>query len=134
MASNPNKNGGVYNINTTQKKDKTGLIGKALISTPNVPVKIAEIRQQSVFGFITLRVSNINDDPAVFSDLIIWISNAKKIDDIADLDIIEYKIKLAGTASLVIPGLTLSPDEKIYVQSSMPNIVVRAEGSENNPL
>lgn len=129
-------NGGSYNINTTLKRDKTGLLGKILIEEPDVIYMVAEIRDHAKFGFATIRICNLNeltttDDVA---EIIIWISTASQTELLEQVDITEYKLKLAGTASLVLPGYTLSTDEKVYVKSSKGLISVRVEGSENNPL
>lgn len=128
-----NTNGGVYITKFSDKNDVAGLLGKEVLDEPNKIYKIFTVRPKSKFSFTTIRICNVSEDPASESSLIIWISYADKPEFLSKVDIVD-KIKLASSATTVLPGYTLSPKETIYVSSSTADVVVRVEGSDNSVI
>lgn len=127
------KFGGVTKIDTTHKsRDKTGLLGKAKLVT-DVVTEVYRVKDNSVFSFITLHLCS-NNPTGTSTNLIIWVSSEKYPIDVKDIDLVEPSLTILGGAVFVRGGLTLSPGEAVFIKSSTDNIVIRVDGSENNPL
>lgn len=114
-------------LNFNDKKDRQGLIAKAILEA-NVKTKICELSKFTSNLIIAINIVNAGDETA---EINIW---ATENDTPELIDLIEYKISLEPNAVFLRNTIIIDGEEKIYIESTKNNVVVRIDGYDNRVI
>jgi len=119
----------MYNsiLNTKDHKDRSGLLGKAIITT-DVHTKVYTVFSEAKYS--NINISIVNPNP-VNAEVKIWISASNSP---GDIDVLESKIVLEPDAVYVRNNVVLSNSETVFARASISGCVIRIDGFENNRL